>query len=66
MVLALFMTSALATNTDMAAFTGSYQSEDVAIGSSNEVTMVGEVKPTIMSVTMPTYVPFDVSRSVKG
>ena len=41
MVFALFMTSALATNADMAEFTGSYQSEDVAIGSSNEVTMVG-------------------------
>ena len=66
MVLAFFMTSAFATNIDMAAFTGSYQSEDVAIGSSNEVTMVGEVKPTIMSVTMPTYVPFDISRSVQG
>ena len=66
MVFSFFMTSAIATNADMAAFTGSYQSEDVAIGSSNEVTMVGEVKPTIMSVTMPTYVPFDISRSVQG
>ena len=66
LVLAVFMTSAFAVNTDLAAFTGSYQSTDVPIGSSNQVTMVGEVQPTIMSVTMPTYVPFDISRSVQG
>ena len=28
--------------------------------------MVGVVEPTIMSVTMPTYVPFHISRSVQG
>lgn len=43
-----------------------YQNVDVPIGSSNEVTMVGTVEPTIMSVTMPTYVPFHISRSVEG
>ncbi len=43
-----------------------YQDEDIPIGSSNEVTMVGTVEPTIMSVTMPTYVPFHISRSVQG
>ncbi|MCI9551352.1 MAG: hypothetical protein HFF25_07360 [Oscillospiraceae bacterium] len=35
-----------------------YQSGDVPIGSSNEVLMVGTVVPSVMSVTMPTYVPF--------
>ena len=43
-----------------------YQSGDVPIGSSNEVLMVGTVEPTIMSVTMPTYVPFHIARSVQG
>ena len=43
-----------------------YQSGDVPIGSSNEVLMVGTVVPSVMSVTMPTYVPFHVSRSIEG
>ena len=42
-----------------------YQSSDVTIGTSNEVRMVGSIVPSIMSVTMPTYVPFDVSRNVQ-
>lgn len=44
----------------------SYQESNVPIGSSNEVTMVGEIAPHIMSVTMPTYIGFDVSASVQG
>ena len=43
-----------------------YQAGDVPIGSSNEVLMVGTVVPSIMSVTMPTYVPFHVSRTIEG
>lgn len=43
-----------------------YQSGDVPIGSSNEVLMVGTVVPSVMSVTMPTYVPFHVSRTIEG
>lgn len=60
MVLAasLFVTAAYASN--------GYQSGDVPIGSSNEVLMVGTVVPSIMSVTMPTYVPFHVSRTMEG
>lgn len=46
--------------------TSSYQAGDVPIGSSNEVLMVGTVVPSVMSVTMPTYVPFHVSRSIDG
>lgn len=43
-----------------------YQSGDVPIGSSNEVLMVGTIMPSIMSVTMPTYVPFHLSRTIEG
>lgn len=43
-----------------------YQAGDVPIGSSNEVLMVGTVVPSVMSVTMPTYVPFHVSRTIEG
>lgn len=45
---------------------GSYQSKDLPLGSSSEVLMVGEIEPTLMSVTVPTYVPFHISRSVEG
>ena len=57
LIAALSMTSAYAI---------SYQSTDVPIGSSNQVMMVGEIQPSIMSVTMPTYVPFNIARSVQG
>ncbi len=58
MAASLFVTAAYASS--------SYQSGDVPIGSSNEVLMVGTVVPSVMSVTMPTYVPFHVSRTIKG
>ena len=54
----IFITTAYASN--------NYQSGDVPIGSSNEVLMVGTVVPSVMSVTMPTYVPFHVSRTIEG
>ena len=44
---------------------GSYQDKDIPIGSSSEVLMVGEIEPTIMSVTIPSYVPFHISRSIE-
>lgn len=43
-----------------------YQDTDVPIGSSNEVKLVGVIEPSIMSVTLPTYVPFHISRSIEG
>ena len=55
---ALFSTSAFAA--------GSYQDKDLPLGSSSEVLMVGEIEPTLMSVTIPSYVPFHISRSVEG
>ena len=58
LVIGLVATSAYAVD--------NYQSSDVPIGSSNEVLMVGTVVPSVMSVTMPTYVPFHVSRTIEG
>lgn len=55
---ALFSASAFAA--------GSYQDKDLPLGSSSEVLMVGEIEPTLMSVTIPSYVPFHISRSVEG
>ena len=43
-----------------------YQTANVPIGSSNEVVMAGDIQPTLMSVTIPTYVPFTVSRALEG
>jgi len=45
---------------------GSYKDKDLPLGSSSEVLMVGEIQPTLMSVTVPSYVPFHISRSVEG
>lgn len=45
---------------------GSYQDRDLPIGSSGKVRMVGEIEPSLMSVTIPSYVPFHISRSVEG
>ena len=43
-----------------------YQSKDLPVGSSSEVLMVGQIEPTVMSVTVPSYVPFHISRSIGG
>lgn len=40
--------------------------KDIPIGSSNQVEMIGTIEPTIMSVTMPTFIPFQMSNSVTG
>ena len=58
LIVSLFVTAAYASN--------GYQSSDIPIGSSNEVLMVGTIMPSIMSVTMPTYVPFHISRTIEG
>lgn len=57
MAISLFVTAVYASS--------SYQAGDVPIASSNEVLMVGTVVPSVMSVTMPTCVPFHVSRTIE-
>lgn len=44
----------------------SYQTSNVPIGASTEVVMDGTVEPTLMTVVLPTYVPFTVSRALEG
>lgn len=39
-------------------------SRDIPIGSSGQMEMVGNIEPTILSVTMPTFVPFNISNSI--
>ena len=38
---------------------------DVQIGSQSEIEMVGKVEPTILSVTMPSFIPFNISNNVQ-
>ena len=37
---------------------------DIPVGGSGQVEMVGTVEPTILTVTMPTFVPFNISNSL--
>lgn len=47
------------------AYSADYNNTDIPIGQSGQaVQMIGTIKPTIMSVTMPSAVPFDISKSV--
>lgn len=62
-LLAMMMAALLATSVYAA---DSYQSSNVPIGASSEVVMSGDIEPTLMSVTLPSYVPFTVSRSLAG
>ena len=55
-----------ALSTAGAAAVGCYQDKIIPIGSSSEVLMVGDIEPTVMSVTVPSYVPFHISRSIAG
>ena len=55
---ALLLTTAFAAN--------SYQTSNVPIGSSSEVVMDGTIEPTLMTVVLPAYVPFTVSRALEG
>lgn len=38
--------------------------KDIPIGGSGQMEMVGTIEPTILSVTMPTFVPFNISSSI--
>lgn len=46
------------------------KTQDIPIGASGEssalIEMIGTIEPTIMSVTMPTFVPFHISNSISG
>lgn len=55
---ALLLTTAYAAN--------NYQTSNVPIGSSSEVVMDGSIEPTLMTVVLPAYVPFTVSRALEG
>lgn len=62
--------SAIALMTSIASAEGVTTNKDIPIGSSGEygatVEMIGVIQPTIMSVTMPSVVPFNISNSVKN
>lgn len=41
-------------------------SKDIPVGSSSQMEMVGTIEPTILSVTMPSFVPFNISNSMSS
>ena len=61
LIAALLVTSAYGADLPIGA-----SNMDIPIGASGDMVMVGTVEPTIMSVTMPTYVPFHIARAVQG
>lgn len=56
------ITALLFSTVSYAADTGS--SRDIPVGGSGQIEMVGTIEPTILSVTMPTFVPFNISNSL--
>ena len=66
MFLQLALTAALLVSTFS---TTAYASDvtstrDIPVGGSGQVEMVGTIEPTILTVTMPTFVPFNISNSL--
>ncbi len=47
-------------------YASNYNSVDVTVGEGREMTMIGSVLPSIVSVTIPTTVPFDMSKNLSG
>lgn len=39
---------------------------DIAVSGGKSIQLRGHVEPTIISVTMPSYIPFDISKMVEG
>jgi len=39
-------------------------SKDIPVGGSGQMEMIGTIEPTILSVTMPSFVPFNISNSL--
>ncbi len=58
----VLITALLFSTVSYAADTGS--SRDIPVGGSGQMEMVGTIEPTILSVTMPTFVPFNISNSL--
>lgn len=52
----IFSTAAYASSTTA--------TKDIPIGGSGEMEMVGSIEPTVLSVTMPSVVPFNISNSL--
>lgn len=65
------MIAVSAFGTTVFAYSGDYDSGDsgdINIGTSGgkAIDLVGHIEPTIISVTMPSYIPFDISKSLNA
>lgn len=63
---AVCMTAALASSMAFAASDVVDSGIDIATTGGKSIQLRGHVEPTIISVTMPSYIPFDISKSVQG
>lgn len=65
--LSLVITLALILSLSAAVISGAAEkteTRNLPVGASSSMTMVGTIEPTILSVTMPTYVPFTISNNI--
>lgn len=65
--LSLVITLALILSLSAAVISGAAEkteNRNLPVGASSSMTMVGTIEPTILSVTMPTYVPFTISNNI--
>ncbi len=60
---ATLFVSALSTTAHAADATST---RDIPVGGSGQMEMVGTIEPTILSVTMPSFVPFNISNSISA
>lgn len=66
-LLTSILATALIAVVPLTATANDYNNTNIPIGQSGQaIKMIGTIKPTIMSVTMPSAVPFDISKSVAG
>ncbi len=64
LALAASLLFSAAANTSSLFAADATSTRDIPVGGSGQMEMVGTIDPTILSVTMPTFVPFNISNGV--
>ena len=64
---AIFLQLALAASLMVSAITNAATpTKDIPVGGSGQMEMVGTIEPSILSITMPSYVPFNISNGIEA
>lgn len=62
----IFLQLALAASLMVSAITNAAApTKDIPVGGSGQMEMIGTIEPNILSVTMPSYVPFNISNGIE-